>query len=69
MILRDGQITIPKVRMSEPLQQQDADFLSCIRTRRTPVSDARCGLAVVSALEAALESLHNQGRTMPVPGA
>ena len=65
MILRDGQITIPKVRMSEPLQQQDADFLSCIRTRRTPVSDARCGLAVVSALE----SLHNQGRTMPVPGA
>jgi predicted dehydrogenase len=69
MILRDGQITIPKVRMSEPLQQQDADFLDCVRTRRPPVSDARRGLAVVLAMEAALESLHNHGRTARVPDA
>ncbi|MFI5337892.1 MAG: Gfo/Idh/MocA family protein, partial [Opitutales bacterium] len=47
MILRDGQITIPKVRMTEPLQQQDAGFLDCIRTRRPPASDARFGFAVV----------------------
>ena len=66
MILRDGQITIPKVKMSEPLQQQDADFVDCVRTRRTPVSDARRGLAVVLALEAALESLHHHGRTTRV---
>jgi hypothetical protein len=33
------------------------------------VSDARRGLAVVLAMEAALESLHNHGRTTRVPDA
>jgi predicted dehydrogenase len=66
MILRDGQITIPKVKMSEPLQKQDAEFLASIRSRRPPLSDARCGLAVVQAMEAALESLKNQGRAAKV---
>lgn len=66
MILRDGQITIPKVKLSEPLQQQDAEFLACVRTRRPPAADARCGLAVVQAMEAAMESLQNHGRAARV---
>jgi predicted dehydrogenase len=66
MILRDGQITIPKVKMFEPLQKQDAEFVDCIRTRRTPAADARCGLAVVQVMEAAMESLKNHGRAAKV---
>jgi len=66
MILRDGQITIPKVQLGEPLARQDAEFLACIRQRRTPVADARCGLAVVQLIEAALESLHHRGRAVAV---
>ncbi len=66
LILRDGQITIPKVKMSEPLQKQDAEFIDCIRTRRAPAADARCGLAVVRVMEAAMESLKNHGRAAPV---
>lgn len=66
LILRDGQITIPKVRMAEPLQRQDADFIDCVRTRRTPVADAACGTAVVRVMEAAMDSLRNHGRATPV---
>jgi predicted dehydrogenase len=66
MILRDGQITIPKVKLSEPLMQQDSAFADCVRTRRQPASDGRMGLAVVCAMEAALESLKNHGRAAKV---
>ena len=69
MILRDGQITIPKVRLFEPLQKQDGEFAASIRSRRPPVSDARCGLAVVQVMEAALESMRNQGRAARVAPA
>ncbi len=66
LILRDGQITIPKVKLAEPLTKQDADFLDCVRTRRAPASDARCGLAVVLAMEAAMASMKDHGRAAKV---
>lgn len=67
LILRDGQITIPKVKLGEPLARQDAEFIECLRQRRPPVADARCGLAVVRIMEAALESLQHRGRAVAVP--
>jgi predicted dehydrogenase len=66
MILRDGQITIPKVKMFEPLQKQDAEFIDCVLTRRPPAADARCALNVVRVMEAALESLNARGRAVAV---
>ena len=66
MILRDGQITIPKVKMFEPLQKQDAEFIACLRARIQPAADARCGLAVVQVMEAAMESYRNHGRAAKV---
>jgi predicted dehydrogenase len=69
MILRDGQITIPKVKMSEPLQKQDNEFIDCVRARRQPTADARCGHAVVQVMEAAVESLRNHGRAAKVASA
>ncbi|HTL67696.1 MAG TPA: Gfo/Idh/MocA family oxidoreductase [Lacunisphaera sp.] len=66
MILRDGQITIPKVKLSEPLMKQDAEFVECVRSRRTPASDGRMGLAVVLAMEAALASLANRGQAVKI---
>jgi predicted dehydrogenase len=67
MILRDGQITIPKVHLSEPLMKQDTDFIACVRSRRAPVSDGQCALSVVLALETAMESLGAAGKLVPVP--
>lgn len=69
MILRDGAITIPKVRLAEPLMKQDQDFVDCIRSRRPPAADARFGLEVVRVLEAARESLAQGGRAVKLPPA
>jgi predicted dehydrogenase len=69
MILRDGAITIPKVRLFEPLLKQNQDFVSCIRSRRTPLASAEFGLGVVRVLEAARESLARGGCPVAVPAA
>jgi len=66
MILRDGQITIPKVKMFEPLTAQDAEFIACVRERRTPAANAEFALSVVQVMEAALESMKNHGRAAAV---
>jgi predicted dehydrogenase len=67
MVLRDGNIVIPKVRMFEPLTRQASHFVSCMREKRPPICDGPNGLAVVRVLEAALESLKNSGRITAVP--
>ena len=69
MILRDGQITIPKVKLSEPLMKQDSEFADCVHSRRAPASDARMGLSVVLAMEAAMASLKDHGRAARVASA
>ena len=66
MILRDGAITIPKVRMFEPLQRQDQDFVDCLRSGRTPAADGYVALEVVRVLEAARESIRQDGRSVPL---
>jgi len=63
LVLRDGDIAIPKVEMFEPLVRQDEHFLACIRgDAELRHSDGRSGLSVVRVLEAALRSLTEDGR-------
>jgi predicted dehydrogenase len=69
MILRDGAITIPKVRLYEPLQKQDQEFVDCLRTRRSPAANGEFGTAVVRVLEAARESISKRGQSVKVPAA
>jgi predicted dehydrogenase len=66
MILRDGAITIPKLRLFEPLLRQNQDFIDCIRTRRAPAASASFGADVVRVLEAACESIRRGGRTIRI---
>ncbi|MDD2762945.1 MAG: Gfo/Idh/MocA family oxidoreductase [Opitutaceae bacterium] len=66
MILRDGTITIPKVKLFEPLLHQDQEFVKSVRTRRTPAADGTFGLNVVRVLEAARESLRNHSQAVKV---
>lgn len=63
-ILRDGSITIPRLRTAEPLREQLTDFLSCVRSRRTPYSGVPEGTAVVEVLEAAMKSIRAGGATV-----
>ena len=59
--LRFGDITVPYIRVGEPLRVECEHFLSCIRERRTPLTDGRDGLRVVQVLAAADESLVQNG--------
>ncbi len=66
LVLRDGNIMIPKVRMFEPLMAQDAHFVTSVRERTPPQSDGRTGVGVVRVLEAALESIKKRGQLVAV---
>ena len=59
--LRFGDITVPYIRVGEPLRIECEHFLDCVRTRSTPVSDGQDGLRVVKVLEAADSSLTGNG--------
>lgn len=69
MILRDGAITSPKVKLFEPLLKQDENFIDCIRSRRTPVASAEFGLAVVRVLDAARQSMAQRGAPVKISAA
>jgi predicted dehydrogenase len=62
MILRDGAITTPKLKLFEPLLRQDEEFVACLRSRRAPAASGEFGAEIVRILEAALGSLRQGGR-------
>jgi predicted dehydrogenase len=64
--LRHGDITVPYIKVGEPLRIECQHFVDCIRERRTPVSDGLDGLRVVSVLDAAQRSLDNHGAVVPI---
>lgn len=57
LLLRAGDVLIPKLDFVEPLKVECQHFVDCIRTGETPRTDGRKGLAVVRALEAAQRSM------------
>jgi len=59
--LHSGDIYIPRIDMSEPLRNECAHFIECIREGKSPRTDGENGLRVVRVLEAAQESLEKRG--------
>jgi predicted dehydrogenase len=59
--VHSGDINIPKIDMSEPLRNECAHFVECVRTGATPRTDGENGLRVVRVLEAAQQSLSQGG--------
>jgi predicted dehydrogenase len=66
MILRDGAITTPKLKLFEPLRRQDEEFVDCLRSRRKPAASGEFGSEIVRILEAAHDSLTAGGRVNAV---
>ncbi len=60
--LRQGDIFIPHLEMTEPLRRECAHFIDCIENDRTPRTSGEDGLRVVRVLEAAHHSLAEGGR-------
>lgn len=59
--LRSGDIRVPALSFSEPLQRECQHFVDCIRNGERPITDAAAGLRVVKVLEAGAESLRQGG--------
>jgi predicted dehydrogenase len=64
--LRFGDITIPYIKVGEPLRHECNHFLECVRERKTPRSDGQDGLRVVKILAAAEQSLKAGGAPVEV---
>ena len=60
--LRFGDVTIPHLRMAEPLKIECQHFVDCVKSGTTPMSDGRDGMRVVRVLEAAQQSLEMGGK-------
>jgi len=60
MVVRMGNVRIPKVVQSEPLKNLVLDFIDSIINKRKPLVDGHSGLGVVKVLEAAERSLNHK---------
>lgn len=59
---RDGDVLIPKLDQTEPLEKVCQHFIDCIISQQQPLSDGLAGWRVVKILEAINLSLKNNGK-------
>jgi predicted dehydrogenase len=59
-----GDAYVPYIKQDEPLKLECQHFIECIREEGTPITNGRLGLEVVRILEAAGESLRQQGSSV-----
>lgn len=59
--IRSGDLVIPTIPFSEPLQSECRHFLECLEKNQIPRTDGENGLRVVRVLEAAERSLRQGG--------
>ncbi|CAG0948083.1 myo-inositol 2-dehydrogenase / D-chiro-inositol 1-dehydrogenase [Anaerolineae bacterium] len=65
--VHSGDIFIPKLDSSEPLRNECAHFVECVRENKRPRTDGENGLRVIRVLEAAQESLEKNGAVVQLP--
>ena len=61
LLLRDGDILIPKLDLVEPLKLQSQHFVDCVMRRERPISDGAFGLKIVEVLSLVQQSMANGG--------
>ena len=66
--LRFGDITIPRIKLVEPLRVEAEHFIHCIRSRQEPKTGGRDGVRVVRILVASDESLKQRGFPVSLRG-
>lgn len=59
---RAGDMWAPHLEVTEALRTEGLHFINCIQTGDRPITDGQAGLRVVRILEAATESMKQQGR-------
>jgi predicted dehydrogenase len=66
LLTREGDLTIPKVKLEEPLRTQDRFFLEAVRSGRLEFNDGAFAVGVQKVLEAISASLEKGGGVVPV---
>ena len=66
LMIKSGELSRPQVDLTEPLRLECQEFVKCIRERKKPVSDAKLGLEVVEALEAADKLMQRGGQQISI---
>ena len=66
LAMRDGDIVSPKIPAAEPLKSLCSEFVQCVASRKTPLSDAATGARVVQVMEAISKSLAQNGAPVQV---
>lgn len=66
LLLRAGDVLIPKIPATEPLKMECQHFADCIISNERPLTDGVHGRQVVRVLEAAQESMDNGSRPVEV---
>ena len=59
---RMGDINVPKINITEALSLMASDFINSIKNKTKPVSNSEMGLEVVKILDAAEQSIKNNGK-------
>ena len=67
LLLRAGDVLIPKLDFSEPLKNEFEHFVQCVQTGQSPITDGYSAFKVVRILEAAQSSLRQNGVTVSLP--
>jgi predicted dehydrogenase len=65
---RTGDMWAPKLAVTEALAVEAAHFVDCVAHATRPLTDGEAGVRVVRLLEAATESMMNQGRLVALDG-
>ncbi|MBU89928.1 hypothetical protein CMO94_00170 [Candidatus Woesearchaeota archaeon] len=66
LIKVDKRYSVPFIENDKPLTEQLKHFLNCIKYNKIPVTNGNEGLKVVNVLEAAQESLNNNGAPVKI---
>ncbi|MBP7087960.1 MAG: Gfo/Idh/MocA family oxidoreductase [Candidatus Omnitrophica bacterium] len=66
MIIKDGQVSLPKLKVKEPLLSESQYFIDCIRKRQSANNFLARGLLGVKVLEAAKKSLRSKGKLISI---
>lgn len=61
LLMRAGDVVIPRIDYPEPLRVECQHFVDCVRSGETPLTDGRHAMEVVRVLEAAQRSLDADG--------
>lgn len=66
IIIRDEGYEAPKLKNSRPLTEELAHFLDCVQNNKRPLTGGKEALDVTKVLEAAQESLSNNGKRVEI---